>query len=307
MIRSMIRRNKLAGVLLPGVAVSVCLAVGVERADAFRGGGFGAFRSGGFGGSRGGGFGGGGFHFGGFDGGGARFGDDSLFDRSGDGGFGGGGWGSVHNASTFSSRADTFQQAHPDFQRNASQLQQNRFNEASTLQQNRFHEADNLQNNRESDWNGHYSGWDGYYSGWGLGAGIALGASLAVLPAAAYAFSVANAPYWYANGVYYAPQGGQYIVVPPPQGAVVPTPPPSCMTVDLGAGQTYDCGGAFYSSVPSGYEVIPPPIGVTIRVLPNGATDHTVNGVTYFTFGGAWYQPMYSAGGVTYQVVADPS
>ena len=92
----------------------------------------------------------------------------------------------------------------------------------------------------------------------------------------------------------------------PPQGAVVPAPPPSCATVDLGSGRTYDCGGAFYSSVPNGYMVIPPPIGITVATLPNGAVDQTVSGVAYFTYGGAWYRPMYSGGGVAYQVVANP-
>jgi hypothetical protein len=73
-------------------------------------------------------------------------------------------------------------------------------------------------------------------------------------------------------------QGGQYAVVPPPQGAVVPSPPPSCSTVDLGSGKTYDCGGAFYSSVPNGYAVVPPPIGIVVPALPNGAVVHTVGG-----------------------------
>ena len=70
-------RKKLAVVLLAGVAVVACMAIGADRAAAFRGG----FGGGGFGGFHGGGFGGGGFHAGGFGGGGFR------------GGFGGGGWG----------------------------------------------------------------------------------------------------------------------------------------------------------------------------------------------------------------------
>ena len=61
-------------------------------------------------------------------------------------------------------------------------------------------------------------------SGLGFGAGFAIGATVAALPAAAAAISVAGNPYYYANGVYYAPQGGQYSAVPPPQGAVVATP-----------------------------------------------------------------------------------
>ena len=175
----------------------------LRRAAAFRGG-FGGFRGGGFGGFRGGGFGGfhGGisavedFHFGGFGGGGSRFGDGGLFDRSSDAGFGRGGWGSIHNAGTFTDRADTFQQSHPEFQHNASQLQQNRFNEANTLQQNRYSGARSLQYNRETTWNDYHGSWGGYYSGLGLGAGFAIGATIAALPAAAYTLTVAGTPYW---------------------------------------------------------------------------------------------------------------
>ena len=77
MIRQFLRGKKLT-VLLAGAAV-ICLAIGAERAAAFRGGfggfhgGVGGFHGGGFGGFRGGGFGGfrggglGGFH-GGFAG-----------------------------------------------------------------------------------------------------------------------------------------------------------------------------------------------------------------------------------------------
>jgi hypothetical protein len=89
------------------------------------------------------------------------------------------------------------------------------------------------------------------YSGLGFGAGLAVGATMAALPAAAYALSAAGAPYWYSNGVYYAAQGGSYVVTPPPIGAVVPATPPACYTVDLAAGRTYDCGGA----VAKGYEI----------------------------------------------------
>ncbi len=48
----------------------------------------------------------------------------------------------------------------------------------------------------------------GYYSGLGLGAGFAIGATMAALPAVAIALSVAGTPYWYGNGVYYASQAG---------------------------------------------------------------------------------------------------
>jgi hypothetical protein len=60
MIRQFLHRKKLT-VMLAG-AVVICVAIGAERAVAFRGG-FGGFHGGGFGGFRGGGF--GGFHGGG--------------------------------------------------------------------------------------------------------------------------------------------------------------------------------------------------------------------------------------------------
>lgn len=205
--------------ILLGATAAVCLVAVGERAGAFRGG-FGGFHGGRFGG------------FGGFHGGstGSRFGDGGMFDRSSDSGFGRGGWGSVHNANTFSDHADTFQRDRPEYQHNASQPQQNRFNDANQLQQshinetntlneNRFAETRNLQYHRETTFNNYSHNWGGYYSGAGFGAGLAIGATMMALPAAAIAISAASHPYYYSGGVYYEPQGGQYVVVPRPQGA----------------------------------------------------------------------------------------
>ncbi|MGH7154122.1 MAG: hypothetical protein ACREF3_09335, partial [Acetobacteraceae bacterium] len=134
--------------LLIFTAVAVCLAVSADHAVAFRGGFGGGFHGGGFSGFHGGGGFSGFSHNGGFHGGTPRFGDGGYFDRSSDAGFGRGGFGSIHNSSTFTNRADTFQQSHPEFQHSAGQLQQNRTNEANTLQQNRTNEANTLQSNR---------------------------------------------------------------------------------------------------------------------------------------------------------------
>ena len=103
MIRQFQHGKKLTALLVSTV-IAACVAIGAERAVAFRGG-FGGFHGGGFGGFHGGGFGGfhggfGGFHDGSFAGG-SRFGDGGFADRSTDAGFGRGGWGSIHNASTF--------------------------------------------------------------------------------------------------------------------------------------------------------------------------------------------------------------
>jgi len=154
-------------------------------------------------------------------------------------------------------------------------LKQNRFNEANQLQANRFNQVGQLQNTRINNWNNYNGNWGGYYSGLGFGAGLAIGATVAAVLAAAAAISVAGNPYYYANGVYYAPQGGQYAVVAPPQGAVVATPPSSCSNVYIGGATDLDCGGAFYAAAPGGYQVITPPIGATTWTLPNGASIRT--------------------------------
>ncbi len=209
--------------------------------------------------------------------------------------------------SYFSDHADTWDQSHPEWHQNATQPQQNRFNEAKQLQQNRFNDAGSLQYNRTNTWN-HYTGdWGGCYSGLGLGAGFAIGATMAALPAAAIVLSVAGNPYYYADGVYYAAQARQYAVVAPPQGAVVATPAPSCANINLPSGGSgLDCGGAFYAQVTDGWQVIQPPIGSTVWTVPNGAVDQNVNGVTYFAYGGAYYRPIYGGSSVYYEVVANP-
>jgi hypothetical protein len=95
--------------------------------------------------------------------------------------------------------------------------------------------------------------------------------------------------------------------VPPPQGAVVATPPPSCSTVYVGSASELDCGGAFYTRVENGYKVSPPPIGSSVTILPSGAVDQNINGTTYFVFGGAYYRPFYSGSSGIYEVVAKPA
>ena len=130
--------KRMAVVALAGTAMAVLLAATSEQVSAR----FGGFHGGG-------GF--GGFHGGGF--GGARFGDGGHFDRGGDSGFGRGGFGSIRNSANFSDRSNAFRSSHPEFDGDAKQLQQNRFNEANTLQQNRFNDANALQYNHENNWN----------------------------------------------------------------------------------------------------------------------------------------------------------
>ena len=69
--------------------------------------------------------------------------------------------------------------------------------------------------------------WGGYYAGMAAAgaAGLAIGATVASLPALSTPIVVQGNPYYYSGDVYYAPQGNGYAVVPPPKGAVVPSVP----------------------------------------------------------------------------------
>ena len=73
------------------------------------------------------------------------FGADRAAAFRGGGGFRiGGSFGGFHGGGFGGGGYSGFQQSHPQFQQNANQYQQNRFNEANSLQQNRFNEANNL-------------------------------------------------------------------------------------------------------------------------------------------------------------------
>jgi hypothetical protein len=317
----------------PALAFVVVAALGFasQPAEAFGFRGGGGFHGGGLGG-------GGGFHgAAGGAWGGSRFGDGGYFDRGRDSGFGGNGFGNVRNSGAFSNGARTWSDNHPEFDRGrpgmpggggispAHPIDPNGgggVSPAHPINPNGGGVSPAHPYNPNWHWHGHswsnnnywinvygpsWDGWGDYYGGLGFGDGFFLGATFAALPAEAYAMSIAGDNFWYADGVYYGYNGGQYIVVPPPVGAVIPNAPPSCSTVDFGNGETFDCGGAFYSAVPSGFQVVPPPLGATVTALPDGAQNESVGDATYFTFGGAWYQPVYMAGGVQYTVVSNPN
>ncbi len=64
----------------------------------------------------------------------------------------------------------------------------------------------------------HYRGW-GYYSGWSWFSVIPF------LPLYYETIWVGDLPYYYANGIYYAPTESGYMILDPPQDAISKTPP----------------------------------------------------------------------------------
>jgi hypothetical protein len=96
----------------------------------------------------------------------------------------------------------------------------------------------------------------------GVAGAIAIGTLLAKPPAQAAPVVVSSTTYYYDNGTFYtkAMHEGQvvYQVVAPPPGAVIPTLPAGCTSVNSG-GTTYSqCGTTHYQRVSSGYQVVVP-------------------------------------------------
>ncbi len=294
--RSQFRKVLVAAVFLTASVTSLTLPI--ERAEARFGGGFGGFRGGGFGGFHGGGFGG--------------------FNRSG---FGGDfrGQGSVFHADRNFNRSDDFNRSNArSFQDDRGQGLQSAENTRTRNVQGVEQNRDNLQRNRQNYYNndyhrGYYGGYPCCGTGWGWGAaaagglaGFALGSAVAAdsLPADMTAINVNGNPYYYANGTYLQPSGSSYVVVPPPQGAVIQALPQGYTTVYANGSTVpyYYYNGFFYGAVSGGYQVISPPQGAMVPYLPKGYTESLQGGVPSYKYAGVTYSAYYSGGELVYIV-----
>jgi hypothetical protein len=132
------------------------------------------------------------------------------------------------------------------------------------------------------------------------------GMNVAVLPQGYVQVSVGPVGYYYFDGVYYqATTEGNYVVVAPPVGVIVPTVPTGAETMVVGPTTYYYAGGACYLQQPNGFAVVQPPLGMTVPTLPPGAGTTVINGVLYYVVGNVYYQPIMQ-GGVTVYVTARP-
>jgi hypothetical protein len=121
-----------------------------------------------------------------------------------------------------------------------------------------------------------------------------------------YATIAANGSnYYYADGVYFQPQGSSYVVVSAPTGAVVSSLPSNCITVyDIDGYDYCYYGGTFYAPTNNGYEVVIPPPGTPVPFLPRGYRTITSGGTTYYEYAGVRYEPYYKDGEVVYVIAS---
>jgi hypothetical protein len=109
----------------------------------------------------------------------------------------------------------------------------------------------NIDGNNAWRGGGWYGG--GYYvpPGWGWGAaglatGLAIGSAVKQPPPYYSNVYVGGVPYMYSDGVYLSPQSGSYVVVAPPNGAVVSYLPSGCQALNQNGGQYFSCSGVVY-------------------------------------------------------------
>jgi hypothetical protein len=116
-------------------------------------------------------------------------------------------------------------------------------------------------NNNNNSWRG--GGWNGggYVTppGWGLvgfATGLVVGAALSTPPPYSVPVIVGSNNFIYSDGVFLQPSGGQYIVVRPPIGAVVPSIPDGCTAKDNSGVVLYDCSGVIYQPFYQGNDLV---------------------------------------------------
>jgi len=136
--------------------------------------------------------------------------------------------------------------------------------------------------------------------------GFSAGMAVNVLPPGYVQVSVGLTGYYYYDGVYYQPTtSGNYVVVAPPDGVIVPQLPSGTDAIVVGPTIYYYAGGAFYAQQPTGFAVMSAPLGVTVTMLPPGAAPVVVNGTLYYLADNVYFLPVMQAG-VTVYVTAHP-
>lgn len=110
--------------------------------------------------------------------------------------------------------------------------------------------------------------------------------------------------YRYCSGIYYAPFGASFRVVPPPFGININILPMGYETI-YGFNQPYYYyNGTFYDDYENSYRVVAPPVGAIVESIPDGYETITIDGETYYKVDNVQYKPVVQDNGeIWYQVI----
>lgn len=111
----------------------------------------------------------------------------------------------------------------------------------------------------------------------------------------------------YHAGVWYKPQGSQWVTVRPANGIRINVLPTGYRRIAMGPKVYYYYYGTYYIQKNNQYEVVDAPMNAAINSLPDGYHSVTVDGIDYYELDGVYYMPSLDINGQeVLVVVANP-
>jgi hypothetical protein len=109
---------------------------------------------------------------------------------------------------------------------------------------------------------------------------------------------------FYEQGIFWAKQGTQYVVIAAPYGVVVDTLPAATTRVANKQGEEYGYFfGTFFQRKDKKFVVVKPPAGLNVTYLPDGYETKGTKDATLYAVGAITFKPVFVMGVLVYQVV----
>jgi hypothetical protein len=117
------------------------------------------------------------------------------------------------------------------------------------------------------------------------------GTAIAVAPAAAIIIKSHPNPYYFDNGIYYTPRGGNYTIVRPVPGVRINVLPVGYRRVVVGPRPYFYYYGTYYAKIDNAdaYETINAPVGAVVDALPDGYEIKTIKDIEYYVLDDVYY------------------
>lgn len=129
------------------------------------------------------------------------------------------------------------------------------------------------------------------------------GARIQTAPRDARSIKYRNVSYRFHNGIFYKPNGTQFVVAAPPIGIRITALPAGYRTISIKNRRYLYHYGTYYIAVQNGYEVVSPPVGALVESIPDGFEELEIEGNTYYVLDGTQYKAVINRGEIWYEVI----
>ena len=133
---------------------------------------------------------------------------------------------------------------------------------------------------------------------------LPVGASVSAPPAGSESVSGSWGTYQYSKGVFYKPEGKQWVVVPAPAGARVKDRPAAASMVVFHNVPYLYYNGAFFvwNANEKAAVVVAAPAGAIVTYIPDTAVKQERSGLTCYVYGDTCFRPSFRGSNVVYVV-----